>query len=83
MLLRESLQDTDIPHRDKLREAIIDKWHEWFDGLKKELNVCPRFLLRLMNSFGLGCTRPDQPYSRYLVLSVACIISRPHCPLDF
>jgi hypothetical protein len=25
----------------RLWEAIIDKWHKWFDSLKQELNVHP------------------------------------------
>ena len=41
MILCESLQDDDIPHRDRLWEAIIDKWHKWFNSLKQELDVCP------------------------------------------
>jgi hypothetical protein len=41
MLLRESLQDSDIPHRDRVRQGIIDDWHKWFKGLQQELKVCP------------------------------------------
>lgn len=41
MLLNEGLQDDDIPHRDKVREAIVGKWHEWFEELKQELDVRP------------------------------------------
>jgi hypothetical protein len=40
MLLRPSLQDKEIPRRDKVREGIIEQWHKWFDSLKRELAVC-------------------------------------------
>ena len=39
MLLRESLTDKDIPHRDKLREAIFQEFHKAFGNLKTELSV--------------------------------------------
>ena len=39
LLLREDLQDKDIPHRTKIRESIITAWKSWFVGLKSELAV--------------------------------------------
>ena len=39
LLLRESLKDGDIPHRDKMRESILSQWRESFEGLKLELSV--------------------------------------------
>ena len=39
MVLRESLEDTDIPHRDKMREVIVSRWRESFEALKLELSV--------------------------------------------
>jgi len=39
LLLREDLQDKDIPHRTKIRESIITAWKLWFLGLKSELAV--------------------------------------------
>jgi hypothetical protein len=39
MLLRESLNDKDIPRRDKLREAIINQFGKEFARLKVELSV--------------------------------------------
>jgi hypothetical protein len=39
MLLRPSLQDKEIPRRDRVREGIIEQWHKWFDSLKRELTV--------------------------------------------
>ncbi len=39
MVLRESLEDTDIPHRDKMREAIVRQWRESFEVLKRDLSV--------------------------------------------
>ena len=39
LLLRESLHDTDIPHRTKIRTAIIEAWTTWFQTLKGSLAV--------------------------------------------
>ncbi|KAJ7465958.1 hypothetical protein FB451DRAFT_1486159 [Mycena latifolia] len=39
LLLRESLQDKDIPHRTKLCSLILDAWLKYYDSLKKELKV--------------------------------------------
>ncbi len=39
MLLHKSLTDKDIPHRDKLREAIIQQFGKEFALLKTELSV--------------------------------------------
>ena len=39
LLLREDLQEKDIPHRTKVREAIITAWKLWFIGLKGDLAV--------------------------------------------
>lgn len=40
LLLRESLQDGDIPHRTKLRSLILDAGLKYYDNLKQELKVC-------------------------------------------
>ncbi|KAJ6627089.1 hypothetical protein B0H10DRAFT_1941289 [Mycena sp. CBHHK59/15] len=34
LLLRESVQDGDIPHRTKLRTLILDSWLKYYDKLK-------------------------------------------------
>lgn len=39
-MLRESLQDKDIPHRTKLRSLIIEYWLEYWHELKEALAVC-------------------------------------------
>ena len=39
MLLRPTLQEKEIPHRDRIREGIIEQWYQWFDDLKQELAV--------------------------------------------
>lgn len=39
LLLRADLQDKDIPHRTKIREAIVTAWKTWFTSLKRELAV--------------------------------------------
>lgn len=44
MVLCGTLIDTDIPRRDKIREAIISRWKESFEELKVELSVSLRVL---------------------------------------
>ena len=39
LLLREDLQDKDIPRRTKIREAIISAWQAYFITLKRDLGV--------------------------------------------
>ena len=39
MVLRESLSDADIPHRDKVREAIINHWQKSFEDVRRDLSV--------------------------------------------
>lgn len=39
LLLRESLQDGDIPRRTKLQSLILDAWLKYYKSLKKELKV--------------------------------------------
>ena len=39
LLLREDLQDKDIPHRTKVRETVITAWKSWFTILKREFAV--------------------------------------------
>jgi hypothetical protein len=41
LLLREELKDTDIPHRRKIHDVIINASVEYFEYLKKDLKVRP------------------------------------------
>jgi hypothetical protein len=38
-LFREDYTDEDMPHRSKIRVAILDTWRNWFGQLKMELKV--------------------------------------------
>jgi hypothetical protein len=40
LVLRENLEDKDIPRRTKIREAILKEWDPRFQHLKKDLAVC-------------------------------------------
>jgi hypothetical protein len=53
MILRESLVDTDIPRRDKMREAVISHWQDSFEVLKLDLSVYMDFFFsfRFINYF--------------------------------
>ena len=44
LMLRETLQDGEIPHRTKLHDLIIDAWLEYYHELKGELQVSQRQL---------------------------------------
>jgi hypothetical protein len=39
LLLRQEMQDENIPHRTKIWQSIIQAWKVWFQALKKELEV--------------------------------------------
>ena len=39
LLLREDIEDKDIPHRTKLRQLILDQFRTYFASLKEELAV--------------------------------------------
>jgi hypothetical protein len=39
MVLRETLKDSDIPGRNRVREAIIARWKTSFEELKVDLSV--------------------------------------------
>lgn len=47
LLLRESLQDNDIPHRSTLRTRIMDAWLKYYNKLKAELQVSTHQNLKL------------------------------------
>jgi hypothetical protein len=44
MVLCRTLVDADIPHCDKMREAIINHWKKSFEELKMELSISLHFL---------------------------------------
>ncbi|KAJ7463230.1 hypothetical protein FB451DRAFT_463925, partial [Mycena latifolia] len=37
LMLRSELQDSDIPHRTKIRKRIIEVWDEYLDTLQREM----------------------------------------------
>jgi hypothetical protein len=39
MVLRNTLVDTDIPRRERIREAIVSQWRDSFGQLKSDLSV--------------------------------------------
>jgi len=61
MLLQESLTDKDIPHRDKVREAIFQQFEKEFSALKIELSVSHMVgdMKRLLINIYLGRTPLD------------------------
>jgi hypothetical protein len=46
LLLRDGLKESDIPHRTKIREAIIKAWQAYFQSLKADLQVRVRSVSR-------------------------------------
>jgi len=63
LLMREDLQDKDIPRRTKLCEAIIKSWQAWFHTLKQNLAVlCSTILTQssyLRLKLFIGCHWPN------------------------
>ena len=59
-LFRDDYTDEDMPHRSKIRVAILDTWRLWFGQLKQELTVsiytnwifCTALSLALQNAVG-------------------------------
>jgi hypothetical protein len=43
MVLRDNLLDAEIPHRDKMREAILSHWRKSFEDLKLDFSVSLSF----------------------------------------
>jgi hypothetical protein len=70
MILHGTLVDADIPHHNKMQEAIITHWQMWFKGLKLELSVylnvsvLPLQLTKLQSKVLLWA---NQFHSRHLV----------------
>jgi hypothetical protein len=57
---RDDYGNEDMPHRSKIRAAVIETWQAWFVELKNELKVCfyhlgrflPHLCTELQNSVG-------------------------------
>ena len=44
LLLREDMNDEDIPKRDKVHDAIISSWKAYYLSLKEDLKVSSHFV---------------------------------------
>ena len=51
MVLCETLVNTDIPRRDKMREAVIYGWKKLFRELKEDLSVSLHILSSIFINF--------------------------------
>jgi len=51
MVLHETLVDANIPHHDKMREAIVYHWKKLFEELKADLSVSLPVLSSLSTNF--------------------------------
>ena len=60
LLLREDLQDKDIPHCTKIHESIIMAWKSWFLGLKSELVVSTTNLFEIPYTELIFRKQPDK-----------------------
>ena len=49
LCLRETLQDNEIPHRTRIRQAVLEAWAESFHELKEELAVSAAIHLHLIS----------------------------------
>ena len=59
LILREGMRDHDIPHRTKMREIILTRWKEFFETVRRDLQVCDSFYLSWVhpNIMNLVCSR--------------------------
>jgi hypothetical protein len=48
LLLRDDLDDEDIPKRDKIHDAIIAAWKAYYLSLKKDLKVTAFCVMSLL-----------------------------------
>lgn len=39
-MLRDDLKDSEIPHRTKVWDRILQRWDEYLDRLETEMGVC-------------------------------------------
>lgn len=84
LLLREQLQDKDIPHRTKIRESIIKSWEAYFKVLKAELAV--QYYTYIRNNVELTTilerSRSSLIHCRYLVEPISLSVPSGHWSLD-
>ena len=70
MMLREDLNDEDIPHRTTVRNRILEIWDEHLDQLATEMQVCIMLFICLL--YGLtydntGVVGKGLVYNGYVV----------------
>ena len=85
LLLRESLHDSDIPRRTKMREAIFQEFHHYIPELKKHLDVIFRDLLVITVGVDICYTersRKSKLYNGYVVIAAAMFIPGDYGSLD-
>jgi hypothetical protein len=64
------LQEKDIPHHTKIREAIITTWKSWFTDMKRDLVVC-------INNLFLECRATDFTFRWQLDKSASLLMFGP------
>jgi hypothetical protein len=70
LMLREELQDSDIPHRATIRRRIMQLWEEQLNRVADEMAVCSQYRTRTLPLLILvltsGCSRKNLIYHRYM-----------------
>jgi len=68
MVLQESLINTDIPHYDKMRDAIISRWWKTFEDLRDDLSMRLNDLFPTLTNWhwSIEISRVDQLYCWHL-----------------
>ncbi|THU76963.1 hypothetical protein K435DRAFT_703544, partial [Dendrothele bispora CBS 962.96] len=59
LMLKRDLKDSDIPHRNLIRERIMEMWEEHLDALEEEFAVCYYFFRRILLTYPLGYITMD------------------------
>lgn len=86
-LFRPDFAEEDVPHRTKIRTAIIESWAIWFEGLKEILSVsiCYKFqyLSAVLNlELPAGVSRKPELHDGYMVCEISGIIFMYHDSLS-
>ena len=83
LLLHGNLKDSDIPHRTRLRELLLQAWKEYFQELRSNFAVRPPSSFSISFIFlNPGCDGPHFVYDGHMVRSNPTTLFSYYRPLD-
>jgi len=72
LLLRNNLKDSDIPHRTKTRELVLQAWRDYFVALKADLKVSHQSVCGFALSSMIGSATESCGRSFFHIRPVVC-----------